>query len=219
MASEGRRNGVSPATRLMSKSTSSEVGRFTCANNPSTTAGVLTVDRPGTGTPAPREKRRAYQSARDARTARRRGGELVGLLAGVRWKRVVFERVVFREHIEPCGLLEVRDWREQAHHPREARERRDAQHRRQQQQAVRPRQVVVLERCERIVHDQRAAIRVADEQERLRRANARAEVTDAQAYCSGPVFPVGGDETGGNRAVSRHAEPERVVAAAFKRAR
>ena len=73
--------------------------------------------------------------------------------------------------------------------PGEAREARDADHRRDQDQAVGPRQLLVVERVERVLHRQRAAVGEADDVERLRRAGAPARLAHGEPRRGVPVLP------------------------------
>ena len=167
-------SGPSLALRFMSNSTSSLPLAGRCAYSEVMIARVLTVKsitdwkvRIG-GRPAsrsPRASRRicscsACVSCQDWR-APLTGNELY--LNGIE----------LGQDAEPGGLGEGRQDRRQAGEAREARERRDADHRRDQHQAVGPRQRRVLDRVERILHGERAAVREADEVQRQRRADPR----------------------------------------------
>ena len=70
--------------------------------------------------------------------------------------------------------------------PGEAREARDADHRRDQHEAIRPRQRLVVEGIERVLHRQRAAVGIADEMQRRRRAR-RAGALPAPRGASPPT--------------------------------
>ena len=94
----------------------------------------------------------------------------------------------------------------------EARGRRYADHRRHQDQRRRGRQRGVFERVERVLRDQRAAVRVADEHQRAIGADDLPDVARPHAHGGDPVFPGWGHQPTGHGPVALHAQRERVVA-------
>ena len=94
---------------------------------------------------------------------------------------------------------------------------RDTDHRRDQHEARRPRGVAALDLVQRILQHQRAAVRVADEHERLVGADPLPHVANTDTNGGEPVFPDGGDEAGRHGAVPRHPQRQTVVAARLQR--
>ena len=90
--------------------------------------------------------------------------------------------------------------------------RRDADHRRDQHQLRCLRQRRVAQRIERVLRHQRAAVRVAHEDERLAGAGNAADVPDPHPDGGSPVFPTRVDQPAGNRAVALHPQRHGVVA-------
>ena len=75
----------------------------------------------------------------------------------------------------------------------------------------------MFELVERVLQHQRAAVRIADEHERLVWADALPHVAHADADGSEPIFPNDSREAGRHRAVPRHPQRQTVVAACFQR--
>ena len=88
-------------------------------------------------------------------------------------KRIVLEGIELGHDAEPRRLGEGGKHRRQSRDTGKAREGRDADHRRDQDQAVGPRQALVVDGVESVFHRQRAAVGEAHDMERPRRAARR----------------------------------------------
>ena len=95
-----------------------------------------------------------------------RGRQAMRLARAVDRERVVLERIELRHDAEPRRLGEGGEHRRQGGDAGKAREGRDADHRRDQDEAVGPRQPLVVDGVERVFHRQRAAVGEADDVER-----------------------------------------------------
>ena len=93
--------------------------------------------------------------------------------------------------------------------PAKRAKRRDADHRRDQDEAVGPRQPLVVDGVERVFHRQRAAIGEADDMERLGRADAPAGLANRQTRCRVPVLPFDIGQRRRHGAVRRHPDRHR----------
>ena len=115
--------------------------------------------------------------------------QLPRLARAVDRKRVVLERIELGQDAEPGGLREVGQKRRQAGEAGKARERRDADHRRDQDEAIRARELRILERIERVLHGERAAVGEPDQMQRPRRPDPPARLAHRQPGGGQPVFP------------------------------
>mgnify|MGYP003693589755 CR=1 FL=1 len=104
--------------------------------------------------------------------------------------------------------------------PGEAREARDADHRRDQDEAIGPRQLLVVERIERVFHRQRAAVGEAHDVERLRRVrHAACASRTARRVAASQSSHSTSVKRGRNGAMGRHPDRHRdeaVVAIAAR---
>jgi hypothetical protein len=105
---------------------------------------------------------------------------------------------------------------EQADDPREPRERLHADHRRQQHETGSLRISRSLEHIERVLQDQRAAVRIADEHHGLVVADGRAQVTNAESDRCGPVLPRDVGQGRRHRAMAGDPQRDHFVAAPAK---
>ena len=77
--------------------------------------------------------------------------------------------------------------------------------------------VAALDLVQRILQQEGAAVRVADEHQRLVGTDPLPHVADAETHGREPVFPDGGGEAGRHGAVPRHPQRQTVVAARLQR--
>ena len=130
-------------------------------------------------------------------------------------ERVVLERDELGHDRQPGGLGEGREHGGPAGDAGKARERRDADHRRDQDQPVGARQAVVLERFQGVVQGERAAIGEADQMQGLARRHAPPRLAHREPGGCRPVLPVDrGQRTrhGAVRGQARHQGHEAAVA-------
>ena len=121
-------------------------------------------------------------------------------------ERIVLEGIELRHDAEPRRLGEGGEHRRQGGDADKAREGRDADHRRDQDQAVGPRQPLVVDGIEGVLHRQRAAVGEADDMERPRRANAPASLADGKTGRGVPVLPFDVGQGRRHGAVARHPD-------------
>ena len=148
-----------------------------------------------------------------SRSSCTRAGQRRGLKPGVGGERVVLERVVFRQDVQPVRLLEVGHGAEEADPPRQPGGGSHADHRRQQHELRRQRATIALDRLERVLQRQRTAVGIADENERRPLRNPAAHVSHAHPHRGEPVVPGRPDQARGKHAVPGHAQRQRVDAA------
>ncbi len=124
-------------------------------------------------------------------------------------ERIVLERIEFGQNVEPGGLGEAGQIGGQGRKSGEAGEAGDPDHRRYEDQPIGAFQPVVAERVERVFERQRAAVRVADDMQRLAGARAPAAFADGKAGRGHPVLPFDLGEGARNRAVARKPDADR----------
>jgi hypothetical protein len=78
---------------------------------------------------------------------------------------------------------------------------------------VEPRTVAALDLVQRILQHERAAVRVADEHQRLAGTDPFAHVADAETDGGEPVLPDSGGEPGRHGAVPGHPQRKTVITA------
>ena len=142
-------------------------------------------------------------------------------------ERVVLERVELRHHAQPRRLRKPRKDRRPAEHPGEPCEGGDPDHRRDQDDAIGPGQLRIVEGVERVLHRERAAVGEPDQMQGARGTDAPPGLSHRETRRFRPVLPVDVGQGGRHGAMRRQPDrdgdiavlpvPPREVAQAVRR--
>ena len=116
-------------------------------------------------------------------------GYEIGLAGAIHREGIIFERIELGHDAKPCGLRKGGKYRGQASQSSEARKSRDADHRRDEHEPVRPRQSLILKGIERIFQREGAAVGKTDDVQGERWANTPPRLPDREPRRRHPVFP------------------------------